>query len=157
MNIVMDDISFEKSYKIFESESNELKNTIEPILNKSERTIPEIIQSYYQVMKVNTLAKLLKQELQPQPDPNHQKLLDGINKVQQQITEQFNMSIHPATLSYLTNSIQSHTDHLKSLARESGKKSKEVIEAEANLYKVLRELMSTKEFVEQYENGLKDD
>ena len=66
----MDDISFEKSYKIFESESNELKNTLESILNKSERTIPEIIQSYYQVMKVNTLAKLLKQELQPQPDPN---------------------------------------------------------------------------------------
>ena len=48
-------------------------------------------------------------------------------------------------------------DSLKSLARESGKKSKEVIEAEANLYKELRELMSTKEFVEQYENGLKDD
>ena len=33
----------------------------------------------------------------------------------------------------------------------------QTIEKEALLYKELRELMSTKEFVEQYEIGLKDD
>jgi len=43
------------------------------------------------------------------------------------------------------------------LAKESVQKSKEQIEEEAKLYKELREIMSTKEFVVQYENGLKDD
>ena len=52
---------------------------------------------------------------------------------------------------------QRHTDNLQSLAKETSQKSKEVIETEANQYKELRELMSTKEFVMQYENGLKDD
>ena len=50
-----------------------------------------------------------------------------------------------------------HTNNLKLLGKESGKKSKEDIEKEAKLYKELREVMSTKEFVEQYATGLKDD
>ena len=45
--------------------------------------------------------------------------------------------------------------------RDSGQsteeKTKEIIENEARLYKELRELMSTKEFVEQYDAGIKDD
>ena len=36
-------------------------------------------------------------------------------------------------------------------------KTKEIIENEAQLYKELRELMSTKQFVEQYESGIKND
>ena len=50
-----------------------------------------------------------------------------------------------------------HTNNLQSLGKESSKKSKEHIEKEAKLYKELREVMSTKEFVEQYAIGLKDD
>ena len=149
--------SFEKLCELFESESNQLKNTIDLALKKSEKTIPEIIQVYYQVMKVNSFAKLLKQDFQAQFEPKHQTLLDIIDEAQKQIEEKFNSSIHPATLSYLTDSIRINTENLKSLAHESGQKSKEVIEVEATLYKELRELMSTKEFVEQYENGLKDD
>ena len=67
------------------------------------------------------------------------------------------MSLHPTILSQLTDSVQKHTDNLKLLAKESGEKSKESIEEEAKLYKELRDLMSTKEFVEQYATGLKDD
>jgi hypothetical protein len=149
--------SFEKLCELFESESNQLKNTIDLALKKSEKTIPEIIQAYYQVMKVNSFAKLLKQNFQAQIEPKHKTLLDRIDESQKQIAEKFNSTIHPTTLSYLTDSIRINTDNLNSLSNVSGQKSKEVIEAEATLYKELRELMSTKEFVEQYENGLKDD
>ena len=57
----------------------------------------------------------------------------------------------------MTNSIQSSTENLKLLGQNSEQKTKEIIEKEALLYKNLRELMSTKEFVEQYEIGLKND
>ena len=60
-------------------------------------------------------------------------------------------------MSQLTDLIQEYTDNLKSLAKETDQKSKETIESEAKLYKELRELMSTKEFTIQYENGLKND
>jgi hypothetical protein len=108
-------------------------------------------------MKVNSFAKLLKQNFQAQIEPKHKTLLDRIDESQKQIAEKFNSTIHPTTLSYLTDSIRINTDNLNSLSNASGQKSKEIIEAEATLYKELRELMSTKEFVEQYENGLKDD
>ena len=46
---------------------------------------------------------------------------------------------------------------LNYLAKTLKQKTKEIIENEARLYKELRELMSTKEFVEQYDSGIKDD
>ena len=73
------------------------------------------------------------------------------------MNEKFTKSLHPLILSELTNSIQISTDNLKRLAQNSEQKNKETIEKEALLYKELRELMSTKEFVEQYETGIKDD
>jgi len=39
----------------------------------------------------------------------------------------------------------------------SEQKSKETIENEAKLYEKLREIMSTKEFVKQYDSGLSND
>ena len=65
-------------------------------------------------------------------------------------------SLHPEILTQLTNSIQISTENLKLLGQNSEQKTKETIEKEALLYKKLRELMSTKEFVEQYEIGLND-
>ena len=130
-----------------------IKNTIE----KSDRTISDIVQIYYQVIKVVSLGKLLKQRFQDKVEPNHYTLLDRIDEVQNIITGKFNMSLHPTILSQLTDSVQKHTDNLKLLAKEPGEKSKESIEEEAKLYKELRDFMSTKEFVEQYATGLKDD
>jgi len=149
--------SFEESYQLFQIESNQLEDTIKNTLEKSDKTISDIIQIYYQVIKVTSLGKLLKQRFQDKVEPNHHTLLDRIDNVQKTIVEKFNMSLHPTILSQLTDSVQKHTDDLKSLAKESGEKSKESIEEEAKLYKELRDLMSTKEFVEQYATGLKDD
>ena len=89
--------------------------------------------------------------------PEHQALLGRIDKIQKYISEEFNVSFHPKILTQLTDSIQKNTDNLKLLTKESDQKSKETIEKEASLYKELREIMSTKEFVEQYENGIKHD
>jgi len=149
--------SFEESYQLFQIESNQLEDTITNTLEKSNKTISDIIQIYYQVIKVTSLGKLLKQRFQDKVEPNHHTLLDRIDNVQKTIVEKFNVSLHPTILSQLTDSVQKHTDNLKSLAKEFGEKSKESIEEEAKLYKELRDLMSTKEFVEQYAIGIKDD
>jgi hypothetical protein len=52
-------------------------------------------------------------------------------------------------------SIQKLTKNLQS--EPSGEKSKEQIESDAKLFDELRQTMSTKEFVEQYETGLSHD
>ena len=149
--------SFEESYQLFQTESNQLENTITDTLEKSNKTISDIIQIYYQVIKVTSLGQLLKQMFQDKDESNNHILLDRVDEVQKLIAEKFNMSLHPIMLSQLTDSVQKHTDNLKLLAKESGEKSKESIEEEAKLYKELRDFMSTKEFVEQYATGLKDD
>ena len=151
------ELSFEESSDLFHSESNQLQDVVNSALKSEKLTISEMVQSYYQVMKVSSISKILKDNFQSSDDPKHQDLVNEIHRVQKQITEKFDAKLHPLIVSQLTNSIQKHTDNIQSLDKNTGQKSKQSIETEANLYKELRELMSTKEFVEQYENGLKDD
>ena len=145
----------EQSSELFDSESKKLQDALESIQKKSDKTIPEIIDVYYQAIKVDSLAKVLKENFQTKSE--HEAFLARIDKTQKYISEEFNASFHPKILMQLTDSIQKNTENLKLLAKESGQKSKETIEKEASLYKELREIMSTKEFVEQYENGIKND
>ena len=145
----------DQSSELFDSESKKLQDALESIQKKSDKTIPEIIDVYYQAIKVDSLAKVLKENFQMNPE--HEAFLARIDKIQKYISEEFNASFHPKILTQLTDSIQKNTENLKLLAEESGQKSKETIEKEASLYKELREIMSTKEFVEQYENGIKND
>ena len=58
-------------------------------------------------------------------------------------------------MEHITNSISDITGDLQSLNSEQ--KSSETIENEAKLYEKLREMMSTKEFVKQYDSGLSHD
>ena len=143
------------SCNFFDSESKKLQDALELIQKKLDKTIPEIIDVYYQAIKVDSLAKVLKENFQTKPE--HEAFLARIDKTQKYISEEFNASFHPKILTQLTDSIQKNTENLKLLAKESGQKTKEIIEKEASLYKELREIMSTKEFVEQYENGIKND
>ena len=73
------------------------------------------------------------------------------------MTDNFSKSLHSEILSQLTHDVQISTNNLKILGQNSEQKTKEIVEKEALLYKELRELMSTKEFVEQYDSGIKDD
>ena len=144
-----------ETLELFTSESEKLQKIIDSIPKTSEKKLSDIINLYYQVTMVQTLAKKIKSDLKS-PTEN-QNLFDEINKTEEYLNEKFSKSLHPEILSELTNSIQVSTDNLKQLGQNSEQKTKETIEKEALLYKELRELMSTKEFVEQYETGIKDD
>ena len=144
-----------ETLELFTSESEKLQKIIDSIPKTSEKKISDIINLYYQVTMVQTLAKKIKSDLKS-PTEN-QNLFDEINKTEEYMNEKFSKSLHPEILSELTSSIQVSTDNLKQLGQNSEQKTKETIEKEALLYKELRELMSTKEFVEQYETGIKDD
>ena len=144
-----------ETLELFTSESEKLQKIIDSIPKTSEKKIPDIINLYYQVTMVETLAKKIKSDLKSPAE--NQNLFDEINKTEEYLNEKFSKSLHPEILSELTSSIQVSTDNLKQLGQNSEQKTKETIEKEALLYKELRELMSTKEFVEQYETGIKDD
>ena len=139
--------SSENSSKLLSSESEKLQQTIEIISKISEKKIPDIINLYYQVVIVQTLAKKLKDDFGSSDKSEHKKLLDKIEEIQKFLVDNFTKSLHPEILTQLTNSIQSSTENLKLLGQNSEQKIKEIIEKEALLYKNLRELMSTKEFV----------
>ena len=142
-----DDIS-----SMFYDESEKLENLINNATTKSELSLHEIIETYFQIMNVSSMAVILKQQLQAD---EHKILLDKIIDIERVISEKFNSSIHPQVLKKLTKSIQ---DSIKNLQSEDSKqKSKEDIENKAKLYEELRQKMSTKEFVEQYDKGLSHD
>ena len=143
----VDDIS-----SMFHDESEKLENLINNATTKSELSIHEIIETYFQIMNVSSMAVMLKQQLQTD---EHKILLDKIMDIERVISEKFNSSIHPQVLKKLTKSIQ---DSIKNLQSEDSKqKSKEDIENKAKLYEELRQKMSTKEFVEQYDEELSHD
>ena len=145
------------SLDLLNSEFEKLQNTIESITKNSEKMIPDIISLYYQVTMVQTFSKKLSSDIESIETSEQQKFLNKIDEIQKFITENFTKSLHPDILSQLVTSIQNSTDSLKQLGENSEQKTKETIENEALLYKKLRELMSTKEFVEQYEIGLNND
>ena len=149
--------SSKNSSELLSSESEKLRQTIETVSKISEKKIPDIINLYYQAVMVQTLTKKLKDDFESSDKSEHKKLLDEIEEIQKYISDNFTKSLHPEILTQLTNSIQISTENLKLLGQNSEQKTKETIEKEALLYKKLRELMSTKEFVEQYEIGLKND
>ena len=137
---------------MFHDESEKLENLINNATTKSELSLHEIIETYFQIMNVSSMAVILKQQLQAD---EHKILLDKIIDIERVISEKFNSSIHPLVLKKLTKSIQDSIKNLQS--EDSEQKSKEDIENEAKLYEELRQKMSTKEFVEQYDKGLSHD
>ena len=145
------------SLDLLNSEFEKLQNIIESITKNSEKTIPDIISLYYQVTMVQTFSKKLSSDIESIETSEQQKFLNKIDEIQKFVIENFSKSLHPDILSQLVTSIQNSTDNLKQLGENSEQKTKETIENEALLYKKLRELMSTKEFVEQYEIGLNND
>ena len=142
------------SLELLDSEFEKFQSIIDSIPKNSEKMIPDIVSLYFQATMVETLSKKLRQDI---VESDQQTYLEKINKIQKYVDENFSKSLHPEILSQLINSIQESTDNLKLLDQNSEQKTKEIIENEATLYKELRELMSTKEFVEQYESGIKND
>ena len=142
------------SLELLDSEFEKFQKLIDSIPKNSEKIIPDIVSLYFQATMVETLSKKLREDIS---GSEQQKHLEKINIIQKYVDENFSKSLHPEILSQLVNSIQQYTDNLKLLGQSTEEKTKEIIENEARLYKELRELMSTKEFVEQYDAGIKDD
>ena len=82
-------------------------------------------------------------------------LLEKIQQIEKLISTRFDSTIHPKIMEKLSISIQDLTKTLQS--GNSSEKSKEQTESDAKLFDELRQTMSTKEFVEQYENGISHD
>ena len=132
---------------MFTSEFAKLQNFVTKATD-SNLEVSEIIETYYQVMNVSSMCKMLSQQLS---GDEHKSMMDKITETQNYISSNFDVKIHPKILESLTNSIQETTKMLQS---SSGEKSKEEIENESRIFEDLRKKMSTKEFVEQYQKGL---
>jgi len=137
--------------QMFDSESQKLQNLIDTANSKTDMNIHEIVETYYQVMNVSSMCAMLKQQADSEPNP----LLSKIQETEKMISEKFDSIIHPKILEKLSTTIQEMTKNLQS--GNSGEKSKEQIESDAKLFEELRQTMSTKEFVEQYEKGISHD
>tara|TARA_Y100001938_G_C7940898_1_gene354261 strand:+ start:311 stop:751 length:441 start_codon:yes stop_codon:yes gene_type:complete len=142
------------SLELLDSEFEKFQNLINSIPKNSKILIPDIVSLYFQATMVETLSKKLRDDMS---ESEQQKHLEKVNTIQKYVNENFSKSLHLEILSQLENSIQKSTNDLKILGQNPEEKTKEIIENEAQLYKELRELMSTKEFVEQYDAGIKND
>ena len=138
-------------FQMFDSESQKLQNLIDTANSKTDIPIHEIVETYYQVMNVSSMATMLKEQAGSEPAP----LLSKIQETEKMISEKFDSITHPRILAKISSSIQEMTKNLQS--GNSGEKSKEQIESESKLFEELRQTMSTKEFVEQYGKGISHD
>ena len=132
---------------LFTSEYNKLENLVNTMNFDIELSVNQIVEIYYQITNVSSMITFVKSQL----DQNNVKIL----YVEKFISEKFNSIIHPKIMEHIANSISDITSTLQSINSEQ--KSKETIENEAKLYEKLREIMSTKEFVKQYDAGLSHD
>jgi hypothetical protein len=137
--------------QMFDSESQKLESLFDTVDSKTNMSIHEIVETYYQVMNVSSMATMLKEQADSEP----KELLSKIQGTEKMISEKFDSILHLRILAKISSSIQEMTKNLQS--GNSGEKSKEQIESDAKLFEELRQTMSTKEFVEQYENGISHD
>ena len=133
--------------ELFTSEYDKLENLVNAMNFDDELHVNQIVEVYYQITNVSSMIIVVK----PQLAQNNDKILYA----EKFISEKFNSIIHPKIMKHITNSISNITSNLQSINSEQ--KSNETIENEAKLYEKLREIMSTKEFVKQYDAGMSHD
>ena len=144
--------NIDEIFQIFVTESGKLESLVLDALSKSDLSISEIIQTYYQTTNVNSLAQMLVAQLESNNGASDSNL-SKIKQTQKFISEKFDQNLHPFVIKYLADSIADMTKQLQSSS--SSDQSKEDIENQAKNFEQLREMMSTKEFVEQYDKGLR--
>ena len=138
--------------ELFISESDKLENLVNAMNFDDELNVNQIVEVYYQITNISSMIIVMKQQLdQTNNIASHEKILN----TEKFISDKFNSDIHLKIIQSIAHSISNITGNLQSLNSEQ--KSKETIENEAILYEKLREIMSTKEFVQQYDAGLSND
>ena len=137
--------------ELLDTEFIKLENLVNEINLEHELPVNQIVSIYYQITNVTSMIDVMKKQIDNSDSSFHEK----ISNTEIFISKKFNYIIHPKIMVNITNSISTITENLQSLNSEQ--KSKETIENEAKLYEKLREIMSTKEFVKQYDSGLSND
>ena len=137
--------------ELLDTEFIKLENLVNEINLEHELPVNQIVSIYYQITNVTSMIEVMKQQIDNSDSSFHEK----ISNTETFISKKFNSIIHPKIMTNITNSISEITKNLQSLNSEQ--KSKETIENEAKLYEKLREIMSTNEFVKQYDSGLSND
>jgi uncharacterized coiled-coil DUF342 family protein len=137
--------------ELFDTEFIKLENLVNEINLEHELPVNQIVSIYYQITNVASMIEVMKKQIDNSDSSFHEK----ISNTETFISKKFNSIIHPKIMTNITNSISEITKNLQSLNSEQ--KSKETIENEAKLYEKLRAIMSTKEFVKQYDSGLSND
>ena len=144
--------SIDETADLLTIESGKLQDVINHALKKSKiLSISEIIEVYYQVINVTSITKFLTQKFGDLENTKEDKiLLNKIKKIEKLIDEKFNETLHPLVMSQLKKSIENSRKNLKDMKTNQSKKTKTEIENQARVYEKLRQTMSTKEFVDQY-------
>ena len=144
-------LSSNELFELFIIEFEKLENLVNKLNSENELPINQIVEIYYQITNVSSMIEVMKQQI----DKSDLSSFEKISNVENFISKKFNSTIHPKIMNNIENSISEITKNLQSL--DTDQKSKEIIENEAKLYEKLREIMSTKEFVKQYDAGLSND
>ncbi len=147
--------STNESLDVFNLESKKLELKINRFLKNSEElSIPEIIEMYYHVINLKSLSKFLKANFNDEKNQEETVILKKINEVEGFIGKEFDDSLHPQIMLNLKNFVENFMIKLKTSNSKNDTKAKENLEGRAEMYEKLRQIMSTKEFVDQYNLGL---
>ena len=141
--------SIDDTLRVFKEQSA----TLETILNnftKQDVSIEEILKIYYHIMTVSSMSMMLRKSI----GEKNITLYNQIQNTEKIIHDQFDSDIHKQIMQHLETLISNAKHQLSS--QDLGK-SKTDIESKAKLFADLRQKMSVREFVMQYEKGLAND
>lgn len=150
--------SINKISELLNLESSKLQDTIDHGVKNSEKlTLSEIIEAYYQVINVVSITKMLKEnsDMMKYSEENNTDVT-LIKNIEEEINEKFNKNLHLMIVDNLNQAIETSKRQIKEIQVHQIKKTKEEIEKQGEIYQKLRQLMSTKEFVDQYDKGLEN-
>lgn len=146
----------DESLKMFNSEATKLQDLISNASDNLEKLdLSEIIELYYQVINVTALAKFLKQKFEKETQENNKLFFAKFQEIEKFNVKKFDNNLHPLIMSNLKKQKENSIKNLKEMSSNQNDKTKEIMENQAKMYENLRQIMSTKEFVEQYEMGIK--
>jgi hypothetical protein len=139
-------------------EASKLQNTINQGLKNSRNLIlSEIIEVYYQVINVASITKMLKENPATMKSlKENNAVITLIKNAEKEIDEKFNKNLHLLILDQLDQEIENSKRQIKEIQSRRIEKTKEEIEKQGEIYQKLRQIMSTKEFVDQYDKRLEN-
>jgi len=145
-----------ESLELVNSEATKLQDLINNGLDDLEKFgLSEIIELYYQVINFTSLTKFLKQKIEEETSEQSDLFFTKIQEIEKLNVEKFDNNLHPLIMSNLKKQIEKSMKNLKEQSANQKDKTKELMENQAKMYENLRQIMSTKEFVEQYDKGIK--